>query len=70
MSYANHKGADQKGADHPRSQISAFVVRCLDSRIPILAICKVSRLKLASVAESYLVANPEDRFSRDVTHIL
>ena len=73
MSYANHKGADQKGADHPahpRSLISSFVVRCLDSRIPILAIFKVSRLKLASVAESYLVANPEDRFSRDVTHIL
>ena len=26
MSYANNKGAD-----HPRSLISAFVVRCLDS---------------------------------------
>ena len=36
----------------------------------MLAICKVSRLKLASVAESYLVANHEDRFSRDVTHII
>ena len=29
MSYANNKGADQ--AAHPRSLISAFVVRCLDS---------------------------------------
>ena len=29
MSYANNKGADQPA--HPRSLISAFVVRCLDS---------------------------------------
>ena len=29
MSYANYKGADQPA--HPRSLISAFVVRCLDS---------------------------------------
>ena len=28
MSYANNKGADQPA--HPRSLISAFVVRCLD----------------------------------------
>ena len=31
MSYANNKGADQPA--HPRSLISAFVVRCLDSII-------------------------------------
>ena len=35
MLYANNKGADQ--AAHPRSLISAFVVRCLDSIIPLLA---------------------------------
>ena len=31
----------------PRSQISTFVVRCLDSIIPLLAISKNSRLWLA-----------------------
>ena len=33
MPYANNKGADQ--AVHPRSLVRAFVVRCLDSIIPI-----------------------------------
>ena len=42
MPYANNKGADQPA--HPRSLISTFVVRCLDSMICILAIFKVSRL--------------------------
>ena len=44
MSYANNKG---KGADqpaHPRSLISAFVVRCLDSIISLDAIAEISRL--------------------------
>ena len=41
MSYANNKGAHQPA--HPRSLISTFVVRCLDSMICILAISKVSR---------------------------
>ena len=40
--YANNKGADQ--AAHPRSLISAFVVRLLDRIIPILATNKISRL--------------------------
>ena len=31
MPYANNKGADQPA--HPRSLISTFVVRCLDSII-------------------------------------
>ena len=39
--YANNKGADQPA--HPRSLISTFVVRCLDSMICILALSKVSR---------------------------
>ena len=39
MPYANNKGADQPA--HPRSLISTFVVRCLDSRICILAISNV-----------------------------
>ena len=36
MPYANNKGADQPA--HPRSLISAFVVRCLDSVIPLVSI--------------------------------
>ena len=39
MPYANNKGADQPA--HPRSLISTFVFRCLDSMICILAISKV-----------------------------
>ena len=49
MPYANNKGADQPA--HPRSLISTFVVRCLDSIIPLLAIAEISRLELVSVAE-------------------
>ena len=65
--YANNKGADLPA--HPRSLIITFVVLSLDSIIPLLAISKVSRLaSFCSWAESYLVANPEDRFSRDEAH--
>ena len=49
MLYVNNKGADQPV--HPPSLISAFVVRCLDSIIPLLAIAQISRLWLVSVAE-------------------
>ena len=49
MAYANNKGTDKPA--HPRSLISTFIVRCLDSMISILAISKVSRFLLASVAE-------------------
>ena len=41
MPYVNDIGADQPA--HPRTLISTFVVRCLDSMIFILAIPKVSR---------------------------
>ena len=41
MPYANNKGADQPA--HPRSLISAFVVRCLDSIIPLLVKAEISR---------------------------
>ena len=54
--------------------ISTFVVHYLDSIIPILA--KIQNFKtlacLCSRAgwfESYLVGNPEDRFSRDEAQI-
>ena len=40
MSYANNKGADQPA--HPRSLISAFVVRCLDSIISLDSIAEIS----------------------------
>ena len=42
MPYANNKGTDQPV--HPRSLISTFVVRCLDSVMPLVSISKISRL--------------------------
>ena len=42
LQYGNNKDADQPA--HPRSLISAFVARCLDSIIPMLATTKISRL--------------------------
>ena len=42
MSYANNKGADQPA--HPRTLISTFVVRCLDSIISLDSIVEISRL--------------------------
>ena len=42
MSYANNKGADQPA--HPRSLISAFIFRCLNSIISLDSIAKISRL--------------------------
>ena len=68
LPYANNKGADQP------AWISAFVVCCLDSVIPILAKSKISKT-LASLCswagrfESTLVTDPEDRFSHDGAHI-
>ena len=41
--------ADQP--EHPRSPISAFVVRCLDSILPLVSVSEISSLYLASVAE-------------------
>ena len=49
MPYSNNKGADQPA--HPRSLISAFVVRCLDSIISLLAIAEISRPELVSSTE-------------------
>ena len=45
MPYANNKGAGQTA-----HLISAFVVRCLDSIIHLLAIAEISRPQLVSVA--------------------
>ena len=71
LPYANNKGTDQTA--HPCSLISAFVVRCLDSITPLVVIFKNFKT-LASLClwagwfEPYLVGNPEDRFSRGVSH--
>ena len=72
MSYANNKGADQP-AD-PRSLISAFVVRCLDSIISIDSVAEISRLLLASVAAQAGLClawseTPEDTFCRVVAQM-
>ena len=48
MPYANNKSTDQP--TQPRSLISAFVVCCLDSIIPLVSISQISSLYLASVA--------------------
>ena len=72
MPYAKNKGSDQPA--HPRSPISTFVIRCLDSLISLVSISEISSLPSFCVCagrfESYLVENPEDRFSRDETHII
>ena len=72
MSCANNKYADQPA--HPRSLISAFVVRCLDSIISLDSIAETSRLYLASVgaqAGLYLAWSeiPEDTFYRVEAHM-
>ena len=70
-SYANNKGADQPA--HPRSLISAFIVRCIGSIISRVSIFAISWLvcfySWAGQFESYLVPNPEDRFSHDEAHL-
>ena len=38
LAYANNRGTDQPA--HPRSLISAFVVHCMDSIIPLLAVAE------------------------------
>ena len=49
MPYANDKGSDQPV--HPRSLISAFVIRSLDSIISLVSRSKISRFWLVSEAE-------------------
>ena len=73
MSYANNKGADQT-AHHPRSLISAFVFRCLDSIISLASIAEISRLYLASVAAQAGLClawseTPKDTFCHVVAHM-
>ena len=61
--YVTCKLQRRRSPAHLRSLISAFVVRCLDSITPLLAIAEISRLaRLCSWAgrfESFLVGNPQ-----------
>ena len=72
LPYANNNGADQ--LVQPHSLISALFVHCLDSIIPLVSISKIASFLLVSSwtgrFESYLVANPEDRFSCDLAHVI
>ena len=67
--YANNKGADQPA--HPRSLISTFVIRFLDSTSTCYIRNSKTLARLWSWVgrfESYLVENPEVRFSHDEAH--
>ena len=73
MSYANNKGADQPA--HPRSLISTFLVRCLDSIIIFISRFYSRNFKtLANFcgAQAGLCLawseTPEDMFCRVVVH--
>ena len=73
MPYANNKGADQPA--HPRSLISAFVVRSVDSIISLVSRSEISRFWLVSVAEQAGLnvtrsQTSEDTFSLDGAHIV
>ena len=73
MSYANNKGAGQPA--HPRSLISAFIVRCLDSVMSLVSVTKISSLMLVSVAEQAGLSltwseTPEDTFSHGEAYLL
>ena len=70
--FANNTGADQPA--HPRSLISAYVIRFLKSIISKLASREIfnflaSLCSLGDWFESYFVGNLEDRFSRDEAQI-
>ena len=62
MPYANNKGADQPV--HPRSPISAFVIRCLDNIILLVSVSGISSLYLASVAEQASSSLPWSQTSK------
>ena len=71
MLYANNKGADQPA--HPRSLISAFIVRCLDSVMSLVSVTKISSRMLAFVAEQASLSltsseTPEYTFSHEEAH--
>ena len=76
MSYIiNEQQRRRSACAHPRSLISAFVVRCLDSMISLDSIAEISRIQLPSVAAQAGLClawseTPEDTFSRVVAHFV
>ena len=74
MPYVNNKSTDHPA--HPHRLINAFLVRCLDSIIPISIIPILAKYKISRLCGctgrfvSYLVADPKDGFSRDVPHTI
>ena len=56
--YAICEQQGRRSVAHPRSLISAIVVRCLDSTIPLVSISKISSLYLASVAAQAGLSQP------------
>ena len=62
MLYANNKDADQPA--HPRSLISAFVVCCQDSVIPLVSIPEISSIYLASVTAQVGLSLPWSQTSK------
>ena len=73
MPYENNKGAVRPA--HPRSLISAFVVRCQDRMIPLVYISEISRFELVFVAEQVSLClawseTPKDTFSRGVVQFV
>ena len=71
LPYVNNKGADQPAEIQPAhlcSLISAFGVRCLDSIMSPVFMTLACFCSEAERFQSYLVENPEDRFSRDEAH--
>ena len=55
--------------NHPRSLISAFVVRCLDSIMPLVSISEISEAEQAGLNLNWSPI-PEDTFSHDVTQLI
>ena len=73
MLYANNKDADQPV--HLRSLISIFVIRCLDTMMPLVSISEISSLYLVPVAAQTSLCPTwsetlEDMFSRDVDQLI
>ena len=69
--FAIYEQQRRKQPAHSRSQINGFVIRYLDSIIHLVSTSEISSPYVAFFGcagrfVSYLVANPEDRFSRDV----
>ena len=62
MPCANNKGADQPAP--MRSLFSAFIVRCLDSIIPLVSLSEISSLYLAPVAEQAGLSLPRRKLPK------